>query len=76
MIDNEDQVMQYLLYETDILTNQHSGFILNASNKDEVIQNLEGESFLLKYYVISGPNGSGDIRSKQALKDWYKQAQF
>ena len=76
MLVDENEVQQYLLYETDSTTHQHSGFIIPADDKDEVLLSLEGESFTMKYYIISGPGGNIEITSKQELQKWYKSASF
>jgi len=65
------QISQYIMYETEIQSNQMTGFILTADNKKDVIYQLEAESFTVKYYLLQGPHGRIEIRSKEQLLQWY-----
>jgi len=66
-----ETITQYMMYETDMQTELMTGFILTADTKKDVVFQLEAESFTLKYYLIQGPNGRFEIRTKQQLLEWF-----
>ena len=67
----ENVVAQYTLYETEISNNNQTGFILTAETKKDVVFQLEAESFTIKYYLLIGPGGQKEIRSKRELVEWF-----
>jgi len=71
MEDVENVIAQYTMYETELLNNALTGFILTAETKQDVIYQLEGESFTRKYYLVVGPKGQTEIRSKKELIEWF-----
>jgi len=61
----------YLMYETEIMNNQGTGFSLQADTPQDVLNQLEGESFTVKYYSLHTPTGILEIRTKQDLIQWF-----
>jgi len=61
----------YLMYETEIMNNQGTGFSLQADTPLDVLNQLEGESFTVKYYSLHTPTGIIEIKTKKELKQWF-----
>jgi len=61
----------YMMYENYLISHLGTGLSLQADNPRDVLNQLEGESFTIKYYVINSPAGIIDIKSKEELKKWF-----
>jgi len=62
---------KYQMYETEMMTHNNTGFSLYGETAQDVLNQLEAESFTVKYYVLHTPTGIINIENKKDLKQWF-----